>query len=72
MKTARIVKELRDFLATPGVTASDLARISGVSTVRISYLKTGKRKDCASETADRLREGMATLISQISSDAQKA
>lgn len=49
------------FLDTSGVTASRLAEVSGVSNARISYLRNGKRKDCASETADRLRAGMAAL-----------
>ena len=64
MKQTKIVQELRAFLDTSGVTASRLAEVSGVSSTTISYLRNGKRRDCASETADCLREGMAKLNAQ--------
>jgi transcriptional regulator with XRE-family HTH domain len=64
MATAKIVLELREFLETSGVTASELAKESGVTNAVISYLKSGKQADCRTETAEKLRKAMASFSCQ--------
>ena len=58
-----IVNELKAFFLNTRITVAELSRISGVPQMQISLLRRGKRRDCLSETATKLRNGMKELYS---------
>lgn len=65
MRKAKIIFEVTNFLKSSGISASRLAKESGVNVVYIWRLVNGKQNDILSDSADRIRDAMLRLSPNI-------